>query len=195
MRKFTALVLSVFAFGAFALAQIEQPALKVPKTEVFFGYAFQQAGVTGYNIPGVSVNSTGLNGFALEFSHYFPSNFGYTVDFSRTWNNAVDSTGVKYYRTTYMAGPSYRLHNFGFVTPSVHVLAGIDHDGFTVPESNPTVLYYTNTDFAAAAGAAFDGNLSRHVGVRLAQVDYLYTHNAGANQSSFRYSGGLVVRF
>jgi hypothetical protein len=94
-----------------------------------------------------------------------------------------------------MAGPSYRLHDLLFFTPSVHVLAGLDHDQFTVPEVNPTVLYYSNTDFAGAAGVSFDGNLSRHIAVRLAQVDYLYTHNAGASQSSFRYTGGLVVRF
>jgi len=195
MRKFIVLVLSVLAFGAFASAQLEPTTLAVPKTEFFIGYAFQRAGVSGYNIPDVTVTSTKLNGFAFEFSHYLPSNFGYTVDISRGSNAAVDSTGIKYVRSTYLAGPSYRLHNFLFFTPSVHALAGIDHDDFTVPEVNPTVLDYRNTDFAAAAGVTFDGNFSRHMALRLAQVDYLYTHNYGAGQSSFRYTGGLVVRF
>jgi hypothetical protein len=195
MRKFTVLLLSVFAFGALGLAQIEPAAVEVPKTELFVGYAFQRAGVSGYNIPSVNVKSTNLNGFAFEFSHYMHSNFGYTIDVSRGSNSAVDSTGIKYVRSTYMVGPSYRLHNFLFFAPSVHALAGIDHDDFTVPEINPTVFDYRSTDFAAAAGVKFDGNLSRHLAVRLAQVDYLYTHNHGANQSSFRYTGGLVVRF
>ena len=195
MRKFTVLVLSVFAFGALALAQLEPQPLVVPKSEVFVGYAFQHAGVSGYNIPEVNVNSVSLNGFAIEFSHYMHSNFGYTIDFSRGSNGAVDNTGIKYERSTYLAGPSYRLHNFLFFTPSVHALAGLDRDDFTIPESNPTVLDYRNTNFAAAAGVTFDGNLSRHLAVRLAQVDYLYTHNLGASQSSFRYTGGLVVRF
>jgi hypothetical protein len=195
MRKFTILVLSLLAFGAFALAQLEPQPLVVPKTEFFIGYAFQRAGVSGYNIPDVTVDSTNLNGFAFEFSHYMRGNFGYTVDISRGSNSKVDSTGIKYVRSTYLAGPSYRLHNFLFFTPSVHALAGVDHDQFTVPEINPTVLYYANTDFAAAAGVTFDGNLSRHLAARLAQVDYLYTHNYGASQSSFRYTGGLVVRF
>lgn len=195
MRKFTVLVLSVFAFGALALAQLEPQPLVVPKSEVFVGYAFQHAGVSGYNIPEVNVNSVSLNGFAIEFSHYMHSNFGYTIDFSRGSNGAVDNTGIKYERSTYLAGPSYRLHNFLFFTPSVHALAGLDRDDFTIPEINPTVLDYRNTNFAAAAGVTFDGNLSRHLAVRLAQVDYLYTHNLGAGQSSFRYTGGLVVRF
>lgn len=195
MRGFTVLVLSIFAFGTFALAQMEQPAFVAPKTELFIGYAFQHAGVSGYNIPDVPVNSTNMNGFAFEFSHYLRSNFGFTVDICRDSNAAVDSTGIKYVRSTYLAGPSYRLHDFLFFTPSVHALAGIDHDDFTVPESNPTVLDFRTTDFAAAAGVTFDGNLSRHLALRLAQVDYLYTHNYGNNQSSFRYTGGLVVRF
>jgi len=195
MRKVIVLLLSVIAFGALASAQIEPPALVVPKTEFFIGYAFQRASVSGYNIPSVTETSTNLNGFAFEFAHYKHGKLGYTIDVCRDSNSKVDSTGIKYVRTTYMAGPSYRLHNFLFFTPSVHALAGINRDDFTVPESNPTVLDYRNTDFAAAAGVTFDGNLSRHVAVRMAQVDYLYTHNYGANQSSFRYTAGLVVRF
>ncbi len=195
MRKFTVLVLSILAFGAFASAQLEPQTVEVPKTELFVGYAYQHAGVSGYNIPDIAVTSTNLNGFAFEFSHYGHSKLGFTVDVSRDSNGKVDSTGIKYVRTTYLAGPSYRLHHFLFFTPSVHALAGVDRGDFTVPESNPTVLDYKNTDFAAAAGATFDGNFSRHVALRLAQVDYLYTHNYGASQSSFRYTGGLVVRF
>ncbi len=144
----------------------------------------------------VNKSSTNLNGFAFEFSHYMRHNFGYTVDFSRGSNSYVDNTGTKYVRSTYMAGPTYRLHNFLFLSPSVHALAGIDHDDFTVPNSSVGgVVDLRDTDFAAAAGVAFDGNLSHHVSLRIAQLDYVYTHNYGTSQSSFRYAGGLVVRF
>jgi hypothetical protein len=191
MRKFTILLVSLLAFGAFALAQMEPKPMEIPKTEFFLGYAYQRAGTSGSNV----VDSTNLNGFAFEFSHYFHSNnLGYTVDISRGSNKAVDSTGIKYVRTSYLAGPTYRLHGAGFFTPSVHALAGIDHDDFTVPQTNTTIDYKSN-DFAAAAGVSFDGNLSRHLAVRIAQVDYLYTHHYGTNQSSFRYSGGIVARF
>jgi hypothetical protein len=198
MCKFTVLFLTVLVSGTFALAQMEPPKpLVVPNTEFFGGYSYQHAGTSGIDVVSggaVNVNSTNLNGFAFEFSHYLHSKFGYTIDISRNSNNAVDSTGIKHARTSYMAGPSYRLRTTGFFTPSVHALAGIDHDDFTVPQGS-TVIDYTSNDFAAAAGVAFDANLSRHLAVRVAQVDYLYTRHYSGNQSSFRYSGGIVARF
>jgi hypothetical protein len=190
MRKFTVLLVSLLVLAASALAQMEPKPLEVPKTEFFLGYAYQHADTSGSPV----VNSTNLNGFGFEFSHYFHNNFGYTIDLSRTSNSAVDSTGIKYLRTSYMAGPSYRLGQVKFLTPSVHALVGVDHDDFTVPYTN-TTIDYTSNDFAAAAGVAFDANLSRHLAVRLAQVDYLYTHHYGTDQSSFRYMGGIVARF
>jgi hypothetical protein len=197
MRRFTALFASVLAFGAFAMAQMEPKPMEIPNTEFYLGYAYQYAGTSGISAESnglANTTSTSLNGFAFEFSHYYPSRLGFTVDLAHGSNHAVDSTGLKYTRSNYLAGPSYRLHNIGPITPSVHGLAGIDHDNFTIPEPG-TVLNYTGTDFAALAGVTLDGNLSRHLAVRLAQVDYLYTHHFGTNQSSFRYTGGVVVRF
>jgi hypothetical protein len=194
MRKLTVLLVSVLALGGLAIAQMEPKPFVAPKTEFFIGYAYQRADTSGSNV----VNSTTLNGFAFEFSHYMPKNLGFTIDLSRGSNKAVDSTGIKYVRDTYMAGPAYRFHDFNFFTPSVHVLAGIDHDDFTVPQGNTTpatIVDTQNTEFAAAGGVTIDGNLSRHLAVRLAQVDYVYTHHYGTNQSSFRYTGGIVARF
>jgi hypothetical protein len=190
MRNFTVLLVSLLVLGASSLAQMEPKPLEIPKTEFFLGYAYQHADTSGSPV----VNSTNLNGFGVEFSHYFNNKLGYTIDIARDSNSAVDSTGIKYVRTSYLAGPSYRLRQVGFLSPSVHALAGLDHDDFTVPFP-AAIIDFKNTDFAAAAGVAFDGNLSRHLAVRLAQVDYLYTHHYGTNQSSFRYMGGIVARF
>lgn len=191
MRKFTVLFVCVLVLGAVAMAQMEPPRLEAPKTELFLGYAYQHADTTGSKI----VGSTNLNGFAFSVSHYLKnSNLGFIFDIGRTTNSRVDSTGIKYTRTSYMAGPSYRVHNIGFVTANVHAMAGVDRDKFEVPEPG-TVISYTNTDLAVAAGVTVDGNLSRHLGVRLAQVDYIYTNHNSSNQSSFRYAGGIVARF
>lgn len=191
MRKFTVLLVCVLLLGAVAMAQMESKPLEVPKTEFFLGYAYQHADTSGSNIK----DSVNLNGFAFEFSHYFKgSNLGYTFDIGRTTNSRVDSTGIKYTRTSYMAGPTYRIHKIGFFTANVHALGGVDRDNFQVPEPG-SVISYQGTDAAAAAGVTFDGNLSRHLGIRLAQVDYLYTHHDSSNQGSFRYTGGVVVRF
>ncbi len=190
MRRLTVLFAFVLAFGVFALAQIEPKPMEIPRTEFYLGYAYQHADVSGSNI----VDSATLNGFDFAFSHYFKSNLGFMVDISRTSNGKVDSTGIKYSRASYMAGPSFRLNRIKFLTPSIHALAGVDHDDLTVPFSN-TTLDYRNTDVAAAAGVSFDANMSRHLAVRLAQVDYMYTHHYSTNQSSFRYTGGVVARF
>jgi hypothetical protein len=197
MRKFAGLVAFFFVCGAFALAQMEPKLFEVPKTELSIGFAYQHADLSGSLSPtngNVTENSTGMKGFAFEFSHYLYGNLGFTVDVARVSNNAVDSTGIEYVRTSYLAGPSYRLHRYGFFSPSIHVLGGVDRGTFTVPAGS-TVLSFRDTDFAAAAGGTLDGNLSRHLAVRLAQVDYLYTHHNGTNQSSFRYAGGVVFRF
>jgi hypothetical protein len=173
------------------MAQLETKPVEVPKTEFYIGYAFLHADTSGSNI----VSSTNLNGFAFEFSHYMHShNLGFTIDLARTSNSKVDSTGIKYLRTSYMAGPTYRIHNIGFFTANVHALAGIDRDDFTVPQTS-TTIDYRNTDLAAAVGATVDGNLSRHLALRVAQVDYIYTNHNNTNQGSFRYTGGVVARF
>jgi hypothetical protein len=191
MRNFTVLLVCMLLLGAAAMAQMEPAPLEVPKSEFYIGYAYQHADTSGSNI----VSSTNLNGFAFEFSHYLKNmNLGLTVDVGRTTNSRVDSTGIKYTRTSYMAGPTYRIHKIGFFTANVHALAGVDRDNFDVPEPG-TVIFVQSTDAAALAGVTLDGNLSRHLGIRVAQIDYLYTHHDSTNQGSFRYTGGVVVRF
>jgi hypothetical protein len=201
MRKFAAVFLFVLFCGVFAMAQ-QEPLFAVPKTEISFGYAYLHAGgiVPAVNSIGadVSEDSTGANGFALQFSHYLPylhGNLGYTIDFARDSNKAVDPTGVGYVTESYTAGPTYRLHRYGFFSPSIHVLAGVSHSTLSAPVSGGSVFSLTDTDFAALAGGTLDGNLTPHVAIRLAQVDYEYTHHYSANQSSFRYLGGVVIRF
>jgi hypothetical protein len=198
MRKFLAVFVSVLMCGAFAMAQMEPKLFEIPKTELSFGYAYQHASLAGsFASTGIPESSTTLNGFAVAFSHYMYGNLGYTVEIARDSTSMLDSAGIGYVRTSYLGGPTYRLHRYGFLSPAVHVLAGVDHGSFTVPAGPPgtTVLTFINTEFAALAGGTLDGNLTKHFAIRLAQVDYLYSHHYGANQSSFRYLGGIVVRF
>jgi len=198
MRRLIVLIMTVLVFGVCGFAQLEPKPIEVPKTELFLGYAYEHADTSGSSRVVTSTDLTGinLNGFSFEFAHYLRnSNLGFMVDVSRISNSKVDSTGIKYVSTSYLAGPSYRFHTVGFFIANVHALAGVDHAEFTVPESNPTTLDFKNTDFAAAVGAGVDGNLSRHVGIRVAQVDYVYSNHYNSNQGSFRYTGGVVLRF
>lgn len=199
MRKFAAVFLFVLVGGVFAMAQTA-PLFAVPKNEISLGYAYEHASLNG-GFAGtdglVTDSSASLHGFAGEFSHYMHymnGNLGYTVDFSYDTNSKVDPTGIGYSTQTYEAGPTYRLHRYGFFSPSIHVLAGASRSKFTVP-SNGTKFFFTDTDFAALAGGTLDGNLTPHIAIRLAQVDYDYSHHYGTSQSSFRYLGGVVFRF
>jgi hypothetical protein len=197
MRKFSAVFMFVFFCGVFAMAQTTEPLFAVPKNEISFGYAYLHASLNG-GLAGtenlVTDTSAGLNGFAVQFSHYLHGNLGFMADVSRNSTKAVDPTGIGYSTESYVAGPTYRLHRYGFFSPSVHVLAGVSHATFNVP-ANGTTFSFTDTDFAALAGGTLDGNLTPHIAIRLAQFDYDYTHHYGANQSSFRYLGGVVIRF
>jgi len=197
MRRFPAFFAIMLAFCAFATAQEEAKPVAMPKSELFGGFTYEHAGFSGIAAPtlgAVTRDSAGLTGFNIDFSRYFVGNFGVTVEVSRVTNNRIDATGVECIRTSFMGGPTYRLHRYGFFSPSVHVLGGVDRQTLNVPTFAATVTFQ-NTDFAVAGGGTLDGNLSRHLAVRLAQVDYLYTHHYDTGQSSFRYSGGLVVRF
>ena len=194
MRKFAAVFMFILVCGVFAVAQMEPTLFEIPKTEVSFGYAYQHASSIIPNNGLVTQTSTNLSGFAFEFSHYLHGNLGFTVDVARDSNKAVDPEGDGYVRTTYVGGPTYRLHRYGFFSPSLHVLAGVDRATFNIAGGS-AVFSAHDTDFAALAGGTLDGNLTKHLAIRLAQVDYLYTHNYGTNQSSYRYLGGIVFRF
>jgi hypothetical protein len=47
----------------------------------------------------------------------------------------------------------------------------------------------------ATPGGGFDASPSPHVGIRLAQVDYLQTRVAGESQNHVRFSAGIVFKF
>jgi opacity protein-like surface antigen len=197
MRTCAFAVLLVLFCSTFAAAQIEEELFEVPNTELYGGYAYQHAGLDGSLTATqglVNKDTANLQGFTIGFSHYFWKNLGVAVDVSRVTKSSLDATGIKYTRSNYVGGPTFRLRRFGFFSPSVHVMAGVDRATFEVPSAG-TVLKFRDTDFAILGGGTLDGNLSRHLAVRLVQLDYLHTRHYGTSQSAIRYTGGIVVRF
>lgn len=200
MRRLTLLVLGLMCLGTFAAAQMEAPQIVAPNNEIYLGYLYEYADTNGSNVVSgaqlVDVQKTSLNGVDFQFSHYLKNHksFGYTMDLSRGSRRKVDATGIKCQRTGYLVGPTYRLPSFGFITMNVHALAGADREHFTLPMGATT--YEVQDDaWAVMGGVTVDGNLSKHLAIRLGQADFLYTEHYGKNQASFRYTGGIVVRF
>ena len=190
MRKFAVLAAALLMLGAVGLAQMEPKPLAAPNTEFYIGYAYQYT-----NPDEPEVGNTHLNGVAFETSHYFKKwDLGVTVDLAHQANSHVDQTGIKYSRTSFMIGPTYRIHRIGFWTANVHALVGADNSTFTLPETS-TTYSFKDSALAVMAGATVDGNLSRHLGIRLAQVDYVITDHYSSIQSGLRYTGGIVIRF
>ena len=85
-----------------------------------------------------------------------------------------------------MAGPKVAFRT-GRFTPFAQFLVGGAHLDIT-----------SQTDLAWAGGLGLDANLTRMLGVRLFQVEYVRTYfpdGITGEQNSVRASAGLVVRF
>jgi peptidoglycan-associated lipoprotein len=89
-----------------------------------------------------------------------------------------------------MFGPTVRFRNDSRVTPFAHALFGGGR--FSLSGAG---LSGAETDFTWAAGGGVDVGVSQHLGVRLAQADFLQTRVAGNSQNHFRFSAGIVFKF
>jgi peptidoglycan-associated lipoprotein len=150
--------------------------------EIFAGYQYLHAstGISG-------VDSFTLQGWNAAASGYFTRNLGVTADFSGNYGTPSGVTAKLY---TFMFGPSVRFPNSSRITPFGRALFG---GGRTTLSASG--LSGSETDFTWAAGGGFDVGVTKHVGVRLAQADFLQTRIAGQSQNHFRYSAGLVLKF
>ena len=162
-----------------AYAQEDQPPSKL---DIFAGYSYlnprgKANGVSIKDIPG---------GFNLSGTYFFNKFAGFTLD-------GGGHFGEQSNIGTVMIGPTFRLPNTNGVTPFVHGLVGLhelDLNGF--PSDS-------GIGYALGGGLDFSTKWPK-VGVRLAQVDYMYgSHNpvvgTRINQHGVRLSTGLVLKF
>lgn len=195
MRKYAAVAVMVVVLCALASAQMEHKPLVIPNNELFFGYSYLTTTTSGPKVdPSLVYNRTGLNGVSFEYADYFAGRYGAMLQMYHGSNSQVDRTGVKYSATNYLVGPTARVYQHGFWLGSAHLLGGVEHATYKVPYT-ATTLIYSDWRVAAGGGVTVDGTLSRHVGVRLAQVDYLFSNHYKSTQSGLRYTGGLTIRF
>jgi opacity protein-like surface antigen len=182
IRASIVICLLVSCFTIFAYAQ-EGAALK---GEVFGGYQYLHAntGISG-------VDSFSLNGWNAAVNGYFTRNLGVTADFSGSYGTpSFLGVGVNTKFHTFMFGPAVRFPNSSRVTPFAHALFGGGHFS-----AGAFGISGSETDFTWAGGGGFDANLTPHVAVRVAQVDFLQSRVAGDSQNHFRYSAGIVLKF
>jgi len=191
-----AIVVGVVAIGTIATAQTSDN--PQPKVEIFGGYAFLH--------PGVSVEGTNLNlenvpaGWGAAATFNVLPHFGLTADFGghyHTFNSSdTDIGGAKVHLGTIMFGPHLETRTAHFTLFAeglfgLHRVAVTNVSGFQPSDA-----------FGLAVGGGIDAHVSRHIDIRLAQLDYMHSsHTFGASQgletaedvhfNSIRYRAGV----
>ncbi len=151
------------------------------KVEAFGGYRYLNQN-----------SAVGLNGWAAGLEIGLPklSHVAIAADFGGTYDTQkIGTSRQTLHEFTYMAGPRVN-QKVGRFRLFEHALFGVAQLRARAEGQSAS-----DSDFAFAAGGGADMNISKHLAIRPAQVDYLLTRFAKQNQQNFRYSTGVVVKF
>jgi opacity protein-like surface antigen len=188
MNRFALLCGLVMLFAGAAAAQDENP-----KLEAFGGYSLIHNSSNFFGNTSITFNGGGGS------ISYNPKNWlGFVGDFGGNhWSkNGQDSNVV-----TYLFGPKIAFRSDKF-TPFAQVLFGGAHISGL---SSGCLLCQVNTlsenSFAMTLGGGLDYNVTKHIGIRPVQFEYLMTRfkatdsNSGPPQNSLRFEAGIVFRW
>ena len=174
--------------GLVCLASVSAAAQDSSKIDLFAGYSFLHTG------PGINATSFNANGGVGSVALNLTSWGGLVAEVGVIHATKISSTDVDASAYTFLAGPKLSLFHGSRLSPFAQVLAGVVR---TDPAFNLTPK--THYTFAVSPGVGLDWNATRHFGIRLAQVDYLFTRMPTStnqvNWNNFRYSAGIVFRF
>ncbi len=174
MRKVLVLSLLLLLCSVITFAQDNA------KAEVFGGYQWTNIG------PGSGFDRVNFNGWNAALTGYMNKNFGITADFAGAYKS---ESGASVKLHSFMFGPTFR-GSMDKVTPFAHALFGAAHANAGFGGSSGS-----DNAFAYAIGGGLDFNTGKNLALRVGQFDYLGTHFGGENQSNFRYSAGVVLKF
>ena len=171
-----------FLLGVVLLASLTAAAQDAPKADVCFGYSYIRANPHTSGAP-----SLNLNGGSASVAYYPTSSFGIVGDFGGYHVGTVSDVSVNSNLYTYLLGP--RLVYRGKVTPYAQVLFGGAH-------ATRTAIGATGSRNSFAMSAGLDVKATEHIGMRLAQVDYLLARfretGPRVTQNNSRLSTGIV---
>lgn len=199
------LFIVLFVFLLLPVVMVSQD--QAPKAMVFGGYSYLRNGGN---------SSNGWDGQAtFNLNRYL----GITGDIGGNYHTLASisllpgvSASANQTLYTFLFGPTVTA-NFGKSAVFGHALFGAARAssgaGVSIPVIGGFSTGLTNaTAFAMAFGGGVDIGVSRHFAIRAAQVDYIHTRfnsldalstglssSAGGGQNTFRYSGGIVLRF
>jgi len=193
-----AIVVGVVAIGTIAMAQTSDN--PQPKVEVFGGYAFLHPDV---NVDGKNLNLENVpEGWGAAATFNFLPHIGVTADFGGHYHkfNSTDTDvgGANVHLGTVLFGPHVEARTAHF-TLFGEALFGLHR----VAVTNATGFQPDNA-FGLAVGGGVDAHVSRHIDIRLGQLDYVRSdHTFGTSQglttpenvnfNSLRYRAGVNI--
>lgn len=176
--------------------------LNTPGGELFLGYSYVRLNTDTAATPGgvsVSEHFDMIPGGTAQLTGNINNWFGLSADIAGYGVHDVGGVDGKLW--TYLFGPTFTL-NRGKFEPFVHVFGGGARINSTLKIPVGDTVFFNRSfhqnSVAAAAGGGLDWNVSRHIGIRLVQAEYLYTSfsdNRDNRQNNLRVSGGIVWRF
>lgn len=164
------------------------PSMAQSSVEVFGGYQYLHSGNININGQSQPDSSQGYNGWDASARFNFAKFLGVEGDFSGSYANI---SGVSTSIYTYSGGPVVSAR-VGSIQPFAHVLFG----GTRLTGSESSASLSTN-GYNVMVGGGVDAKLNKLIWIRLAQVDWLYTHYSGfsvGGTTSPSFSGSGNVR-
>lgn len=199
LGQVTAIAVASLFFCAAARAQVPTSG------NVFFGYSFENAGTSSFDVSNSSLQRPNLNGWEASLEgKVFPwvgivADFGshYGTQYQTQSNpNGSSQESLNGHEVTFLFGPRVSVSIKKF-RPFAEALFGAAHVKTTLTSSQVIVDNFVqprDTSFATAVGGGLDYKVIRPVAVRF-QGDYVQTRFFGTTQNDVRLSTGIVLRF
>jgi len=181
MRKAMCLLGLVFLVSMSAAAQDS-------KVDLFAGYSYL------HTSPGINQFAFKANGGDASVAFNVNSWASLVAEVGGVHASKISGTDVDANAETFLFGPKISLFRKSKLTPFAQALVGFAHSNAAFNGTS-----FSRNGFAVSPGVGLDWNVTRHIGVRLGQMDYLLTRvptsTNQVNWNNFRYSVGVVIRF
>ena len=191
--RLTSAVLLLTALGTpLAIAQLggPSPTPYVPRYTVALGYENIRA-----NAPPGGCNCFNTNGGFIEGAYAFRYWLRAAAEVTGNRSSNIGPLGQNLTLMTYTAGPQVALHA-GRFEPYAQALFGAAHASDSYFPSSTS--YSTSaTSFAYQAGGGIDYTLTRHIGIKVIEAQYLHTgfpNGTNGAQNHLMLGAGIVFR-
>ena len=171
------LVRPILLAALFVLASHIAFAAEAPRWQIFAGYSRLQFDSKAFGF----TSNTGLNGGTVSGAFNLNPYFGAVGEISV-------ETGPNFRSRDWMLGPQGMYSKWGMLFFG-HFLFGKSDT-----RASTTVVAEDNAR-TEIVGGGFDFPVNQRISIRVAQVDYMWTHQLNVDQKDVKYSTGVVFHW